>query len=195
MNRSIPILPTIVVAAAVLTMMALGVWQLQRKEEKEALIARYERVQTLSSAVPFPRTSEEVENALYRASSLTCVKVLDQRTTSGRGPNGEAGLTQIARCALAGGGEAEVALGLSQTPKPIVWQGGEVIGFVGAAGKGARLIASPPVAGLAPMAHPDPKDLPNNHLAYAGQWFFFALTALVIYILALRRRRSGEDAA
>lgn len=193
--KRIPIIPTIVVAAAVLTMIALGIWQLQRKGEKEALIARYERVQTLSSAVPFPRTEAEVENALYRASSLTCERVLDQRTTSGRGPNGEAGLAQIARCALAGGGEAEVALGLSQTPEPIGWQGGEVIGFVGAAGKAARLIASPPVAGLAPMAHPDPKDLPNNHLAYAGQWFFFALTALVIYILALRRRRRGENTA
>ncbi|HBM05474.1 MAG TPA: threonine synthase, partial [Erythrobacter sp.] len=44
------------------------------------------------------------------------------------------------------------------------------------------------VAGLAPLAPPDPRDLPNNHLAYAGQWFFFALTALIIYILALRRR-------
>ena len=27
---------------------------------------------------------------------------------------------------------------------------------------------------------------------YAGQWFFFALTALVIYVLALRKKwRSG----
>jgi cytochrome oxidase assembly protein ShyY1 len=29
---------------------------------------------------------------------------------------------------------------------------------------------------------------PNNHLAYAGQWFLFALAASVIYILAVRRR-------
>ncbi|HSM52948.1 MAG TPA: SURF1 family protein, partial [Erythrobacter sp.] len=26
------------------------------------------------------------------------------------------------------------------------------------------------------------------HLAYAGQWFFFALTALVIYWIAIRKR-------
>ena len=39
------------------------------------------------------------------------------------------------------------------------------------------------------MARPDPSDLPNNHLAYAGQWFFFAITAFIIYVLALRRRR------
>ena len=55
---------------------------------------------------------------------------------------------------------------------------------------GPRLVASePPVAGLEPLARPDPSGIPNNHLAYAGQWFFFALTALVIYWLALRRRR------
>jgi len=29
---------------------------------------------------------------------------------------------------------------------------------------------------------------PNNHLSYAIQWFFFAATALVIYVLALRKR-------
>ncbi|MBD3814016.1 MAG: SURF1 family protein, partial [Betaproteobacteria bacterium] len=33
--RKIPILPTIVVIAAVATMIALGVWQLQRKAWKE----------------------------------------------------------------------------------------------------------------------------------------------------------------
>ena len=30
--------------------------------------------------------------------------------------------------------------------------------------------------------------MPNNHLAYAVQWFLFALTALVIYAIALRKR-------
>ena len=35
----IPILPTIIVVAAVATMIGLGIWQLERKEWKEALIA------------------------------------------------------------------------------------------------------------------------------------------------------------
>ena len=39
MTRRIPILSTIVVIAAVLTMIGLGIWQLGRKTEKEALIA------------------------------------------------------------------------------------------------------------------------------------------------------------
>ena len=37
-----PIVPTVIVAAAIATMVALGVWQLGRMNEKGALIARYE---------------------------------------------------------------------------------------------------------------------------------------------------------
>jgi surfeit locus 1 family protein len=40
MIRRIPIVPTLVVLAAVATMIGLGVWQLQRRAWKEALIAR-----------------------------------------------------------------------------------------------------------------------------------------------------------
>ena len=41
MPRRLPIFPTIVVAAAVAIMIGLGMWQLQRAEWKEALLARY----------------------------------------------------------------------------------------------------------------------------------------------------------
>ena len=51
----------------------------------------------------------------------------------------------------------------------------------------------PPRAGLLPLERPDPSDLPNNHIAYAWQWFLFALTALVIYGLAVRKRVMGEE--
>ena len=37
-------------------------------------------------------------------------------------------------------------------------------------------------------APPDPADIPNNHRSYAFQWFAFALSALVIYALALKGR-------
>ena len=41
MIRRLPILPTILVAAAVVVMIGLGVWQLSRAEWKERLIAQY----------------------------------------------------------------------------------------------------------------------------------------------------------
>jgi surfeit locus 1 family protein len=68
------------------------------------------------------------------------------------------------------------------------WDGGDLEGVLAPLGDNFKLIAAVPQAGLEAVARPDPNDLPNNHLAYAGQWFFFALTALVIYILALRKR-------
>jgi surfeit locus 1 family protein len=79
-----------------------------------------------------------------------------------------------------------VDLGFSRDLAAPAWTGGEVTGVIA---PGPRLVADPPLAGLEAMTRPDPGELPNNHLAYAGQWFFFALTALVIYVLALRRRR------
>ena len=52
--RRWPILPTILVALACLTMIALGLWQWQRLGEKNALVALYQRNAAISSDVSFP---------------------------------------------------------------------------------------------------------------------------------------------
>ena len=188
MIRRVPLVPTIIVAAAVAVMITLGLWQLRRAEEKEALLARYASVDAQASAVPWPTTAAQREQALYRRSAFHCREVLALRETAGRSVEGQPGWSHIARCRLADGGEAEVALGWSSEPGTPGWQGGDVAGFVAPAGDGARLVAAPAQAGLVQLAPPNPQDLPNNHLSYAVQWFFFALTAIVVYILALRRR-------
>lgn len=185
MTRKVPVIATILVLAAVGTMIALGFWQLGRKAEKEALIARYESAIALSSETPWPTSEAETERALYRMATLDCGRVLELRTTAGRSTAGAAGIAHSARCALANGGEANIVIGWSPDPREVTWQGGTVTGVVA---PGPRLVAMNPAPGLQPIARPDPRDLPNNHLAYAGQWFLFALTALVIYVLALRRR-------
>jgi len=188
MTRRVPPLPTIVVLLAVATMIALGFWQLRRLAEKEALLARYERVASMSSDVPWPRGSAEVERALYRHSTVDCAQVRSVAARAGHSQSGETGWAHVARCALAGGGEAQVALGWSREPRSPAWSGGQVGGFIGPYGEGVKLVAAPPRAGLAQLALPDPRDIPNNHLSYAVQWFLFAATALVIYALALRGR-------
>lgn len=186
-----PLVPTLVVGLAVAIMIALGVWQLGRAEWKADLIARYGAAIETPGAVSFPLDGENVEAALYRRSSLACERVTATRATAGRSIEGVLGWAHIAACSLADGGKVEVALGWSREPRSPAWRGGEVTGFVAPAGDGARLVASPAQAGLDPLAPPDPRALPNNHLAYAGQWFLFAVTALIIYILALRRRSGG----
>jgi surfeit locus 1 family protein len=195
MTRKVPLLPTLIVAAAVATMIALGVWQLQRKQWKESLLARYQAAESMSTDVPWPRNTAEIERALYRHARLSCARVTRIGAIAGRSAQGESGWAHVVTCQLDGGGEADVALGWSREPTDVAWGGGEVSGFVAPAVKGARLIAAPPQAGLAQLAAPDPLDLPNNHLSYAVQWFFFAATAAVIYVLALRKRWRDADSA
>lgn len=186
MTRRIPVLSTLLVVAAAIVMVGLGVWQLQRAQWKEGLLAQYGAADQLEP-VPYPR-GEEFEDVLYRRSSFICERVLSVNAIAGRSAQGAAGMAHVAECELDGGGKGEVRLGWSRDPAPYDWPGGDVQGILTPAGDHAALVASEAPAGLQPLAKPDPKDLPNNHLAYAGQWFFFALIALVIYVLALRKR-------
>lgn len=186
--RKLPPVATIIVLAAAATMVGLGVWQLQRADEKAALLERFRQAEAMSSAVEWPDSPEEYERALYRHAQVSCAEVTGIDAVAGRSAQGQTGWAHVAHCRLAGGGDAAVALGWSNEPRSPEWAGGEVGGFVGPAGEGVRLVAAPAQAGLEQLAAPDPGDLPNNHLAYAFQWFFFALTALVIYWLALRRK-------
>ncbi|MBC7987387.1 MAG: SURF1 family protein, partial [Sphingomonadaceae bacterium] len=72
---------------------------------------------------------------------------------------------------------------------PSGWRGGEIAGVIVPDDDHIlRLVASTPAPGLEPSAPLTPADIPNNHLAYAIQWFLFAGVAGVIYALALRRR-------
>lgn len=193
MTRRLPIIPTLLVAAAVATMIALGVWQLRRSEWKGDLIERYTQAQAMSANVPWPRDAAGMEDVLFRWSQFTCKRVIGIRTTAATSASGESGVAQVAHCETDEGGEAEVALGWSRPTQQIAWNGGRVNGVIAPGGTfGGTLHASPPAPSLSPLAPPDPSELPNNHLAYAGQWFFFALTALVIYVLALRRRQRPE---
>lgn len=188
MKRRVPVISTIIVLAAVTTMVALGIWQLGRKQEKEALIARYEAALRETDEVPWPNPADH-ERALFRRTTIDCEEVRGVDAISGTSAQGRSGWVHVARCRHAGGGIADVTIGWSRSPGSPEWAGGPVTGRIANYGDTVRLVAETPQAGLEPLAPPDPGDLPNNHLAYAVQWFVFALTALVIYALALRRRR------
>ncbi|GAA4644235.1 hypothetical protein GCM10023115_21950 [Pontixanthobacter gangjinensis] len=183
--RDIPVVSTIVVLAAIITMIWLGFWQLGRADEKEAMLASYAAVEVGAEAVPYPSDGDAMEASLYRVTNVRCAEVLSMRATAGTNTVGAKGWAHIANCQLEQGADADIALGWSRDPESPEWGGGVVSGVLGPGGK---IVADPPLADLGPLATPDPADLPNNHLAYAVQWFLFALTALVIYIIALRVR-------
>ena len=76
------------------------------------------------------------------------------------------------------------------------WPGGPVTGMIAPDREHLiRLVAASPPPGLQPSALPSTASISNNHRIYAVQWFLFALIALVIYVLALRKRAPAKPAA
>ena len=190
--KRVPVLPTIIVLLAVATMIGLGIWQIQRLHWKEALLADYASAAT-KPPIAWPMPADPDALPLYRKSSVNCVSVEGWRASSGRNRAGAAGWVHIAACRTgAEGPGAQVVAGWSQRPENPQWAGGLVTGVIAPDSRFlVRLVADPPVAGLAATQPPSLDDIPNNHFAYAVQWFLFAGIALVIYVLALRRR-TGE---
>lgn len=194
MIRRIPIFSTLVVLGAVAVMIALGLWQLERRDWKEALIKRQAAAVLLSSEASWPAAAKDVDATMFRRATLNCLSAGPSAPMAGHNAEGETGWAQVVECALADGGQAPVVLGWSRDPQPRSWAGGEVRGIIAPGVNNApRLVADPPLAGLAANARPDPATIPNNHFSYAMQWFFFAGVALMIYALAVRKRLAGAD--
>jgi surfeit locus 1 family protein len=187
--RRLPVVATILVLIAVGIMIRFGFWQLDRLHQKEALLARYAAARSMSSDVPFPRNAAETEHLLYRHATIDCPAVSGAESVAGRSATDQTGIGHIATCTLHDGTNARIVLGWSRNPVMPDWRGGTAAGIIA---PGPRLVADPPLAGLEANARPDPMDLPNNHLSYAVQWFLFAGIALVIYVLAVRKRLAGD---
>lgn len=189
MNRW-PLVPTVLVALAVATMIGLGIWQLQRKGEKEALLARYEAAAGLDP-VAWPVVPDKKALPLFRQSSLMCIKVVGWQSVSGTSSTGKAGFAHIASCQTGGaeGPGAKVAVGWTERPASPNWKGGAVDGIIAPDNAQLiRLVATDKVEGVQLLAKPSPEQIPNNHLLYAIQWFIFATAAAIIYVLAARKR-------
>ncbi|WP_037498254.1 SURF1 family protein [Sphingomonas jaspsi] len=188
--RKVPLIPTILVVAAALTMVGLGIWQLQRKAQKEALLASYAAAQTLPP-MSWPAVPQKDPLPLFRTATANCLKVAAMRTAAGQNVKGEPGFLVIADCVTgAEGPGVSVELGWSKDPNAgRDYKGGLVTGVIAPDSRSRmRLVAATPGPGLQASAPPSPDSIPNNHLSYAIQWFLFAGIALVIYALALRRK-------
>lgn len=180
-----PVFATLLVLLAVGVMVRLGIWQLDRLHEKEALLARYTAAVASPAPVAWPHSPRDAEAALYRRSTVDCRAIRSATWKSGANATGEAGLARYVECRTPSGSAATVVLGWSHQPTSPDWRGGTISGVIA---PGLRLVADPPLAGLQANAKPDPANIPNNHLSYAVQWFLFAATALTIYAIAVWRR-------
>ncbi|HEX8444420.1 MAG TPA: SURF1 family protein [Allosphingosinicella sp.] len=191
----LPVIPTLFVAAAVATMVALGIWQLRRADEKRELIAQFERASQLAPTA-YPAVPPAGNDLFYRRSTALCLEPVAWRAEAGRNLEDKTGWSHIATCRTGTEGPGmQVDMGWStQSAAPATWRGGEVTGIIAPDRlHRIRLVSANAAPGLVPSAPPSPRAMTNNHLLYAGQWFFFALAAAVIYILALRRKQATSD--
>lgn len=196
MIRKLPLIPTILVGLAVAVMIGLGIWQLERREEKEALLATY-RAAAGGPPIGWPAVPPKEPLPLFRYATGNCLQVMSFRTGAGQNLKGETGYLIIADCRTGAEGPGlSVELGWSKNPNAgRAWRGGLVSGVIAPDRiSRMRLVAATPGPGLVASAPPSPDTIPNNHLSYAIQWFLFALIAVVIYTLALRWRGQKQKA-
>lgn len=203
----VPLVATVLVLLAVAMMVSLGLWQLDRAREKQRVLAIYAANQN-KPAMSYPMVGTDIETVLFRKAQANCLGVVSWLTEAGRGTDGRAGWRHIAACRMGAEGPGFHAdMGVSETLNQPEWNGGQVTGILTQMPSHASLlgrlfgpkevpalllVAQSAAPGLQPSAPPGPQDVPNNHLAYAVQWFLFAGTAIVIYLLVLKKRRASR---
>lgn len=200
--RRLPVIPTLVVAGAVVVMIVLGIWQLQRAAWKERLLADYAAAAAMPALDldPLLTRTGPLPPLAFRRVLITCHAENAAPTwRGGRNRAGQSGYVALLPCrpgAEALAGRVLVNTGWAALPQRDrrLSSTGIVAGTLGADVDGQPLIltAATPAAPLAASAPASIDEVPNNHRAYAAQWFFFAGLAVVIYLLALRRRRPRE---
>jgi surfeit locus 1 family protein len=204
--RRPPILATLIVALAVAAMVALGIWQLRRSAWKERLLADYSAAASLPALDLDPllaRADAALPPLAFRRVLVTChARNVAPQLRGGSSAEGAGGYSYFVPCrpgAAGLAGRLTVNAGWSAMPdnRSRVSVEGLVAGRLGAVEEGRPIVvtsarAAPP---LRPSAPPSIDQIPNNHLMYAFQWFFFAAAALVIYLIALRRRLSRGERA
>lgn len=202
--KQVPWVSGTIVALAVAAMITLGIWQLGRSDEKSALLGQFSVAARLPPmAYPTIATGNDL---WFRRASGFCLEPVSTVIEPGRNVQGQTGWRHLAACRTGAEGPGMVVdIGWSKDFKfKPIWRGGEVSGVIApqpdhrsligkAFNRGSvqalMLVATTPASGLEPSAPPSIADVPNNHFAYAIQWFIFAGLAALIYGLALWRRR------
>ena len=97
MTRKLPLIPTVLVGLAIAVMIGLGIWQLQRREEKEALLATYHAAAG-RPPIGWPAVPPKEPLPLFRHATGNCLQVAGFRTAAGQNQKGEPGYLIIADC-------------------------------------------------------------------------------------------------
>ena len=210
MTRRIPLIPTAITAIGIVVLCGLGNWQLERRAWKHDLISRLAAAPALPPVTPMEFRAAMMGDASvqYRRATIDCrpglKKPYDLRPGSSAG--GTSGYYVIVSCrpndlppdivAVAGWTRRVDA------KDAMLMMDHQLTGVVIERPYGKQpdrprfmLIPDTAIAPLGRPLQPTAGDLPDNHLAYAGQWFGLAMTLAAIYGLWLRRRLVAPPAS
>jgi len=201
--KRVPVLATLIVAAAVAVMIGLGIWQLQRAQWKQDLLAEYNAAASMPAVDLDPLLDGRtiLPPLSFRRALISCDATdAEADVHAGRNMSGAVGQVYVVPCRPGASGLAgriRVNMGWSARPDTLrrLSLHGIIAGRLSVVGEDGPVIltsatAPPPLAPSQPAAI---DTVPNNHMSYAFQWLFFAAAALVIFVLALRRRVSRPD--
>ena len=184
-------------------MIALGIWQLQRAAWKDRLLADYAVAAAMPALDldPLLTSNRPPPPLAFRRVLVTCsAQDVAPDWRGGRNRAGQSGYVALVPCRPGAAGLAGrilVNAGWAALPQRDrrLSQTGLVAGTLGADEESQPLLltAATPAAPLTASAPASFDQVPNNHRAYAAQWFFFAGLAVLIYLLALRRRRAPSS--
>ena len=199
MTRRLPVVSTLVVAAAIAVLIGLGVWQVKRAQWKEGLLARYQQAEKLPP-ISWPTVPLKKDRLpFFRHATGVCLKPVGKRAIGGENLQGDTVYVQIVDCSTGAVGPGlSVEVGWSLDPNAKVnWAGGPVSGIIVPDRRtGIRLVAATAPPGLRPSKVPEAKSAsavtPAGHRLYAATWFSLAAIALIIYGMALRKRRKEQ---
>ena len=208
--KRIPVLPTLMTLVMLATLVSLGIWQLDRRLWKQALIARLEAAQTQPPLEPadYFKAMTGGQSVQYRRAELPCSPgdVLPYDLKGGSSITGETGYLLLVSC-RPNNRPPDIVAVAGWTKRP---DAARVKLHVDTVFKGLiierpygdsktrpqfMLIPDTAVPPLERSRMPTPQDLPDSHLSYAGQWFGLAIVLAVIYGLWLRRRLAGQGVA
>lgn len=202
--------PTLLTLVMLATLLSLGVWQLQRREWKHALVARLQAAETQPLLTPNDYYMAMIgkRSVQYRRAELTCRPgdVLPYDLKGGTSAAGVSGYLLLVSCRPNRKPPEIVAVaGWTRRPDaaavPVhvdtVFRGLIIEKPYGDAPGRPQFMLIPDTAvpPLQVSRMPQPEGLPDNHLSYALQWFGLAVVLATIYGIWLRRRLRGETVA
>ena len=203
--KRLPLAATLLTLVMLPILLGLGVWQLQRRAWKEGVIAA-----AATAARQPPLAGRDLAGALaareplsFRQAVLACRPgpARPAGVRGGESAAGDAGYFVLVDCGDPSAPGVMAVAGWTQLPtSDNLMLPGRLAGrlvarsdAVSSAAPAYLLVAQDPVPPLAAPRLPSGEDLPNNHLAYAIQWFAFALTLAVVYLVFLVRWRRDRE--